>query len=52
MLGDNRTNSEDSRLFGAVPMSDIIGKAFFTNWPYEDFGPIPHPDYGELDLES
>lgn len=52
VLGDNRTDSEDSRLFGPVPMSDIVGKAFFSNWPYEQIGPIPHPDYGELDLES
>ena len=48
VLGDNRTDSEDSRFFGPVPMQDIVGKAFFSNWPYENIGPIQHPDYGEI----
>jgi signal peptidase I len=29
--GDNRPNSTDSRAFGAVPVSDIIGKEFLFN---------------------
>lgn len=33
VLGDNRNNSEDSRWFGAVPISYIRGKAFFRVWP-------------------
>lgn len=48
VLGDNRTDSEDSRFFGPIPMDDVIGKAFFSNWPYENIGPIHHPDYGEI----
>jgi signal peptidase I len=47
VLGDNRTNSEDSRIFGAIPQSDIVGKAIFSNWPFDKLGPIHHPDYGE-----
>lgn len=27
MLGDNRTDSNDSRFFGTVPLQDVIGKA-------------------------
>lgn len=48
ILGDNRMASEDSRFFGPIPVEDITGKAFFSNWPYEDIGPIQHPDYGEI----
>ena len=33
VLGDNRTNSEDSRVFGPVDMEDIKGKAFVVFWP-------------------
>jgi signal peptidase I len=33
MMGDNRPDSEDSRFWGPVPKSWIIGKAFFTYWP-------------------
>lgn len=31
--GDNRTNSLDSRHFGAVPSSDIVGKLLFRVFP-------------------
>ncbi len=33
VMGDNRNNSSDSRIFGAIPMSAIIGKAWLTYWP-------------------
>ncbi|MGI8485066.1 MAG: signal peptidase I [Thermomicrobiales bacterium] len=46
VLGDNRTNSSDSRVFGPVHESSIIGKAIFSNWPLNKLGPIEHPDYG------
>lgn len=45
VLGDNRANSADSRVFGIVPYDHIIGKAIFSNWPVETLGPIGHPDY-------
>lgn len=46
VLGDNRTNSTDSRVFGPIPIDNIIGKAWFTNWPLDAFGLLPHYDYG------
>ena len=45
VLGDNRQNSSDSRVFGPVHESSIIGKAIFSNWPLSKLGPIEHPDY-------
>jgi len=33
MMGDNHSNSCDSRTWGTVPRSDIIGKAFIRIWP-------------------
>jgi signal peptidase I len=38
MLGDNRPDSEDSRFWGPVPKSWIIGKAFMTYWPPDRIG--------------
>jgi len=33
VMGDNRPNSRDSRFFGAIPKSLIIGRAFVRVWP-------------------
>jgi signal peptidase I len=38
MLGDNRPDSEDSRFWGPVPKSWIIGEAFLTYWPPDRIG--------------
>ena len=40
VMGDNRTNSADSRVFGAVSLSEIKGKAIFTYWPIDRMGPL------------
>lgn len=40
MMGDNRGESDDSRFWGPVPKSWIIGQAFFTYWPPGRFGTL------------
>jgi len=40
MMGDNRDNSEDSRYWGFVPDSNIIGRAFFIWMHVGQFGRI------------
>jgi signal peptidase I len=38
MMGDNRNDSGDSRIFGAVPKKEILGKAFAIYWPLRRIG--------------
>ena len=38
MMGDNRGESDDSRFWGPVPKSWIVGQAFFTYWPPDRIG--------------
>ncbi len=33
VMGDNRGNSSDSRIFGPVPRSTVVGRAFARVWP-------------------
>lgn len=35
MMGDNRDDSHDSRVFGAIPRDFLIGKTTFVYWSYE-----------------
>ena len=38
VLGDNRTNSMDSRVFGAFKKKSILGKTSLTVFPFSRFG--------------
>lgn len=40
VMGDNRTNSKDSRFFGGVPVDSITGHAVFCYWPLDRIGPL------------
>src|SRR5205085_1049348 len=36
VMGDNRENSSDSRVFGPIPESTVVGRAFVKLWPVPD----------------
>jgi len=38
MMGDNREDSADSRYFGQVPRSALVGRAFVKVWPVTHVG--------------
>ena len=42
MMGDNRQQSSDSRRFGSVDKSSIVGKAWLRIWPLSKFGFAPN----------
>ena len=42
LLGDNREASLDSRIFGPVSRSFIVGRTFLRGWPLNQFGIINH----------
>jgi signal peptidase I len=40
VLGDHRADSQDSRVFGAIDSSAVIGRAWLRYWPLDQFGLI------------
>lgn len=43
LMGDNRPNSYDSRRFGAVDKSLVVGRVFFRGWPLKRAQLISEP---------
>jgi len=45
VLGDNRNASKDSRSFGAVKKSFLIGRVLFRSWPFDKVTIFKTPEY-------
>jgi signal peptidase I len=45
VLGDNRIASKDSRVFGAVNKSFLIGRVFFRGWPFNKISAFGDVNY-------
>jgi signal peptidase I len=45
VMGDHRQVSEDSRVFGPIPVSSVIGRGVVRYWPLSEFGIVATPTY-------
>ncbi|MBD3248330.1 signal peptidase I [Candidatus Falkowbacteria bacterium] len=45
VMGDNRNSSKDSRSFGPVNRSFVIGRVILRGWPFDKFGVFKAPEY-------
>ncbi|HEX7490924.1 MAG TPA: signal peptidase I [Candidatus Limnocylindrales bacterium] len=45
VMGDHRAASSDSRYFGPIAKSAVIGRAWIRYWPMADFGWVPQAQY-------
>ncbi len=45
VMGDHRQKSADSRAFGPIPESSVIGRAFLRYWPISTIGILQTPSY-------
>lgn len=52
LMGDHREDSADSRNFGPIEISQVVGRAWVRYWPFDKIGFLPVPEHPELALPS
>lgn len=48
VMGDHRQDSADSRNFGPIEITHVVGRAWLRYWPFGTFTILPVPTYPEL----
>jgi signal peptidase I len=48
VMGDHRQKSADSRVFGWISISDVIGRAVLRYWPIDTLGILQTPSYPDV----
>ncbi len=49
VMGDHRQKSADSRVFGPIGTSDVVGRAFLRYWPISTLGILGTPSYPDAE---
>ncbi|MGI5901007.1 MAG: signal peptidase I [Desulfitobacteriia bacterium] len=52
MLGDFRSESKDSHIWGFLPEEKIIGKVWIRYWPLENIGKLKKPPQNYFEMEG
>jgi signal peptidase I len=52
VMGDHRQVSDDSRTFGPIEISKVIGRAWLRYWPFDAFGILPTARYPAIGQAS
>jgi signal peptidase I len=48
VMGDHREDSADSRNFGPIEISSVVGRAWLRYWPFDKLGFVEVPPHPEL----
>lgn len=52
VMGDHRESSADSRAFGPIQVTDVVGRAWLRYWPFDTFGVLQTPTHPELQTSA
>ncbi|MDQ6794236.1 MAG: signal peptidase I [Chloroflexota bacterium] len=52
VMGDHRASSSDSRTFGPIEATAVIGRAWLRYWPFNTFGILQTPTHPELQTSA